>query len=183
MRQRVKSTSIEQSRKLLELGFDPNSADMHFHYKETKIEALRWELLPYGMTTKENYSLRIERLNVGGLWKHKDGTPMSGEEIFEKMYGNDVPSWSEGALMKLLPRGIDGLGSLSVFPDEHGEWNVMYGVPTNKQYFRVSKSDLLEALYCAICVLDSMSLEKQIVKLMMKEWQRLVELEKKGGGQ
>lgn len=164
MRQRVKSTSIEQSRKLLELGFDPNSADMHFHYKETKIEALRWELLPYGMTTKENYSLRIERLNVGGLWKHKDGTPMSGEEVFEKMYGNDVPSWSAEALANMLPESIDSLGVLEI-SRKNGGWCVCWakGCDVVPAFY----GSFLESVYEAICFI----IEANFVKIneLMKE--------------
>lgn len=159
-RLKISSTSIEQSRKLLALGFDPMSADMHYHYKETKIESLRWELLPYGLTTKENYSLRIERLNVGGLWKHKDGTPMTGEEVFEKMYGNDVPSWSSDALANLLPKKIEKFGTLSILRNDNEEWCVEYYSSSSTSFFFLNKASLLDALFCSICSLA----EKGIIK-------------------
>lgn len=154
-RLKISSTSIEQSRKLLALGFDPMSADMHYHYKETKIESLRWELLPYGLTTKENYSLRIERLNVGGLWKHKDGTPMTGEEVFEKLYGNDVPSWSSDALANILPKKIDKFGSFSLYRNDKNEWVVQYYTATSNSWFMVTGTSMLDALFSAACNLTA----------------------------
>jgi len=147
-RLKVSSTTIEQGRTLVELGLDPNTADMHYHHRDTRSEALRWELTPYGLTTKENYCLRIERLNIGGLHKRPDGTPMTGEEVFEKMYSQDVPSWTADALISLLPTELPKWGKVSIKPLEDGGWYVIY--QKEKDWLRMPGRTLLEAAFTAI---------------------------------
>lgn len=65
-------TSIEQSKKLLELGLNPESADMC-----------------YQSVTKYDYS--------GGYWE-----PTIKGSALDINYEDDIPCWSVGALLKLI---------------------------------------------------------------------------------
>lgn len=98
-------TTREQSKKMKELGVLADTADMSWHFTNIKSEALQWELKTNRLTTKENFFGKIEKL-VSPLYKHSDGTPMTGEEVFDKIWGKDLPAWSLGALIKLLPDTI-----------------------------------------------------------------------------
>ena len=70
-------TSIEQSKKLLELGLNPDSADMFYCY---------------GMntTTKE--------------WSYDKEPSVNGTELHFDV--GDVPCWSLGALLNMMPKCI-----------------------------------------------------------------------------
>ena len=96
------ATTREQSQRLLDLGIPANTADMSWHFTNMKTESLQWELKPAPLTTKENFLGRIEKIACS-LYKHADGTPMTGDEVFDKIWGNDLPAWSLGALIALLP--------------------------------------------------------------------------------
>lgn len=96
-------TSLEQSKKLIELGIDVSTADMHYS---------TWTIL-----NKGEYIL----------------SPNQGETIEElqENYGNQViPTWSLSALLKLMPpylfefeRGID----LNIYPSLNGKaWHCSY---------------------------------------------------------
>lgn len=105
MKQQI-ATTREQSNKLLELGINSNTADMSWHFTNSKSESLQWELKTNPLVTKENFFGKIEKL-ASPLHKHSDGSPMTGEEVFDKIWGKDLPAWSLGALIKLLPETID----------------------------------------------------------------------------
>ena len=98
-------TTREQSKKLLELGISCETADMSWHFTNMKSEALQWELKTTKLTTKENFFGKIEKL-ASPFYKHADGSPMTGEEVFDKICGKDLPAWSLGALIRLLPDTI-----------------------------------------------------------------------------
>ena len=104
MKQQI-ATTMEQSYKLLELGISSNTADMSWHFTNMKSESLQWELKTNPLVTKENFFGKIEKL-ASPLHKHTDGSPMTGEEVFDKIWGKDLPAWSLGALIKLLPERI-----------------------------------------------------------------------------
>ena len=95
-------TTREQGKKLQELGVSVDTADMSWYFTNMKSEALQWELKTNSLTTKENFFGKIEKL-VSPLYKHSDGTPMTGEEVFDKIWGKDLPAWSLGALIELMP--------------------------------------------------------------------------------
>lgn len=67
-------TSIEQSKKLLELGLSPNSSDMHYHFDD-----IFDELESVASITEE--------------------TP---EEHF-MLFPDDIPAWSLTSLLEMLP--------------------------------------------------------------------------------
>ena len=99
------ATTREQSKKLQELGISADAADMSWHFTNMKSEALQWELKTTPLTTKGNFFGKIEKL-ASPFYKHADGSPMTGEEVFNKIWGKDLPAWSLGALIAMLPDTI-----------------------------------------------------------------------------
>lgn len=99
------ATTREQSEKLQELGISVDTADMSWHFTNMRTESLQWELKTVPLVTKENFFGKIEKL-ASPFHKHADGSPMTGEEVFDKIWGKDLPAWSLGALIKLLPDTI-----------------------------------------------------------------------------
>ena len=95
-------TTREQGKKLQELGVSVDTADMSWHFTNMKSEALQWELKTTRLTTKENFFGKIDKL-ASPLHRHADGTLMTGEEVFDKIWGKDLPAWSLGALIELMP--------------------------------------------------------------------------------
>lgn len=100
-------TSIEQSRKLLELGLDPKTSDCN------------WQHAP-GYENDEG--------KITGFWND----PEWGQSGDSK----DLPCWSLGALLELMPpylfefeRGID----LNIYRNLNGKgWHVSY-MPNNTE--------------------------------------------------
>lgn len=86
-------TTREQSERLLAMGLNPETADMHWHYTNSRSESLKWRLEPYRLTTRKNFFGKIDRLAILQR-KRTDGTPMTGDEVFEDIWGKDVPAWS-----------------------------------------------------------------------------------------
>lgn len=111
-------TTREQSQKLLELGIKSNTADMSWHFTNSRAESLQWELKTFRLTTKENFFGKIEKLATP-FFKHADGTPMTGEEVFDKIYGKDLPAWSLGSLIALMPSEIHNCHRKKYFKLEH----------------------------------------------------------------
>ncbi|WP_300701289.1 hypothetical protein [Bacteroides sp.] len=99
------ATTREQSEKLLSLGVLPETADMVYHHTKSKTAALEWELKPYPPTLRSTTKLNIARL-ASSLHKHPDGTTMTGEEVFDEIWGKDVPAWSLSRLIDMMPSEI-----------------------------------------------------------------------------
>lgn len=72
-------TTIEQSKKLVELGLDPKTADMYY-----KQEIGRKDDMPY-YTVEVGHSFSIE------------------QNLFSFRNGLEIPCWSLGALTNLMP--------------------------------------------------------------------------------
>lgn len=87
-------TSIEQSKKLLELGLKPETADMHYH----KNKLIKWRLETYPLRTKEDSAVYKGLVRVDGQ--------QYADEYFERVYGQDIPAWSLSRLIELMPREI-----------------------------------------------------------------------------
>lgn len=92
-------TTREQSERLLALGLKPETADMVYHYTKSKISTLEWELQTKPPTLRGKFwtSERITKLTRRGE---------TGEEVFDKLWGKDVPAWSLSRLLELLPTEI-----------------------------------------------------------------------------
>ena len=115
-------TTREQSQRLLDMGLKPETADMVYHFTGSSIEAIQWELqtkpptLRGGFWTKE----RIEGLARRGE---------SGEEVFDKLWGKDIPAWSLSRLLELLPNKITVAELKFIFSLTHeydGLWCASY---------------------------------------------------------
>lgn len=83
-------TTREQSERLLAMGLNPETADMHWHYTNSRSESLKWRLEPYRLTTRKNFFGKIDRLAILQR-KRTDGTPMTGDEVW-LMYNNKAVS-------------------------------------------------------------------------------------------
>ena len=73
-------TSIEQSKKLLELGLNPETADMYWDYDENT----------------QSLSEAMAVLIYEGSWK-----------LHHKNWSKDIPCWSVGALLEVMPDIIE----------------------------------------------------------------------------
>ena len=98
-------TSVEESKRLLALGLKKETADMVYHYKNSRSEAMRWELRSHPPTLKTTTHLNIEKLNGFGR-KNADGKVMTGQEYFDELWGKDIPAWSLHRLVEMIPLDI-----------------------------------------------------------------------------
>lgn len=100
-------TTREQSERLLSLGVKPETADMVYHHTNSRVPALEWELQTKSPTLRGKFWTpeRIAKLKFP-FHKHPDGTPMTGEEIFDSLWGKDIPAWSLSRLLELLPTEV-----------------------------------------------------------------------------
>lgn len=98
------ATTREQSKQLLALGLKPETADMVYHHTNSRVKSMEWELETKPPTIRGKFWTpeRIAKLR-SPFHKHPDGTLMSGEEIFDVLWGQDVPAWSLARLIEMLP--------------------------------------------------------------------------------
>lgn len=101
------ATTRDQSKQLLQLGLKPETADMVYHYTNSRVKSMEWELQTKPPTLRGKYWTpeRIAKLEIP-FYKHPDGTPMTGEEIFNHLWGKDIPAWSLDRLLELMPKSI-----------------------------------------------------------------------------
>lgn len=89
-------TTVEQSKKLIELGIDVNTADMHYS---------TWTILNEGYILSPNQGQTIEEL--------------------QEDYGNQIiPAWSLSALLELMP--LINHDTVNVFKEEDGTYTALY---------------------------------------------------------
>lgn len=110
--EQVICTTLEQSKTLLDAGIDPHTADMTWHYSETRIKALEWELKPHKPQFFEGDAVKRFDLisKFGNDFSKKMGfkrPDYDAKTQFEHLYGKDVPAWSFMGLLKLLPKHIE----------------------------------------------------------------------------
>ena len=107
-------TNKEQSSRLLEAGVRPETADMSYHFTRSRVPTLEWELQTKPPTLRGKFwtPQRIAKLAMP-FNKHPDGTHMTGEEVFDNLWGKDVPAWSLSKMIEILPKSyqddIDGM--------------------------------------------------------------------------
>ena len=83
--QQLGCTTLEQSKKLVETGLDPNTADMFYSRRPTG---------------KSDYSI------------FPDFKPEGRLEVFTKV---DLPCWSLGALLTLMPKTMKGIPAKAAY--------------------------------------------------------------------
>ena len=88
-------TSLEQSKKLIELGIDVNTADMRYGY-----------IAPYDFS---------DRMYDGGYDKvpYPKDFLKKNPDFSENQYDGELPAWSLSALMNLLPSEFTEVGEYS----------------------------------------------------------------------
>lgn len=123
-------TTREQSERLLALELKPETADMVYHYTKSRVPALEWELQTKPPTMRGEFwtPQRIAKLK-SPFHKHQDGTPMTGEQIFDSLWGEDVPAWSLSRLLELLSNKIKVAEQEFIFSLTHeydGSWCASY---------------------------------------------------------
>ena len=101
-------TTREQSKRLLDMGLKPETADMVYHFTKSRVEAMQWELQTKSPTLRGKFWTpeRIAKLKNPFL-KHQDGTSMTGEQVFDSLWGKDIPAWSLARLLELLSNKIE----------------------------------------------------------------------------
>lgn len=98
------ATTREQSKRLLDLGIKPETADMVYHYTNSRVEGLKWELRPHPPTLRGKYWTPQRISKLASPWhKNPDGTPMTGEQVFDHLWSKDIPAWSLSRLLALFP--------------------------------------------------------------------------------
>lgn len=120
-------TTIEQSKKLLKLGLNPESADMHYLF--------------------ENYITQpIIKIEVG---YNKDEEEACLEDDFASEY---IPCWSLGALLEVMPEHIFSEDRIKNYtPVLHiGEKNVVWYQHMN-EFLHIEHADTpIEAAYSTV---------------------------------
>lgn len=98
------ATTRELSEQLLALGLKPETADMVYHYTKSRVKSMEWELQAKTPTLRGQFWTpeRISKLK-SPFHKHPDGSLMTGEEIFDSLWGKDVPAWTLARLLELMP--------------------------------------------------------------------------------
>lgn len=145
------ATTKEQSQRLLALGLKPETADMVYHYTKSRVKALEWELNPKTPTLRGKFWTpeRIAKLS-SPFHKHADGTPMTGEEIFDELWGKDIPAWSLFRLIEILPAIIDSNKSdcvLDLYHEIGGSYILSYSGIIYKQSTSAIESCILMIEY------------------------------------
>ena len=104
-------TTRWQGKKLQKLGISIDTADMSWHFVEHEYDDIQWELKQSTIAKKRGLCNKLGKMNPP-LYEHEDGSPMTGDEIFNGIWGNDFLAWSLGALIGLMPEEIRYFGTI-----------------------------------------------------------------------
>lgn len=123
-------TTRDQSERLLALGLNPKTADMTYHFTKSRVSSLQWDLQAKSPTLRGEFwtPQRIAKLATP-FHRHSDGTRMTGEEVFDSIWGSDVPAWSLWRLLELLPTEIrigTGENVFGLHHETNDAWNLSY---------------------------------------------------------
>lgn len=115
-------TTKHQSEQLLEMGLKPETADMTYHFTNSRVEAMQWELDTKPPTLRGEFwtEERIARL------ARKEE---SGDEVFDRIWGKDVPAWSVARLLELMPKRIERIDEPDYvlwITNKNQHWEVSY---------------------------------------------------------
>ena len=125
-------TTREQSERLLSLGLKKETADMTWCYSHTMKGVPQYDCKAestWDSETISRYVNHCERLDYFSHWKHRDGTQMTGKEVYSELTKKDIPAWSLHRLIELVPQENDGIFFSLSFNDagysKPGDW-VLY---------------------------------------------------------
>lgn len=102
-------TTVEQSRKLLDLGLRPETADMVWYYAGTRSWGPEYDLKTYPPVQKSR--LRCHMVRQALLSCRPDMADMTDDELFKEVFGNNIPAWSLGRLLEILSSASMPLGT------------------------------------------------------------------------
>lgn len=130
MKEQLGWTDIEQSKKLVETGLNPYTADMNYRYCICRCV--------------DGEPIEDWLLGIG--------------KLFDECPDEQIPCWSLGRLLEIIPHFVivEGIEcQLHICPNGIGEWEVDYS-DLNNDYTPFSYSDksLLDALFYTICSLS-----------------------------
>lgn len=151
-------TNKEQSQRLLEAGVRPETADMSYHFTRSRMPALEWELQTKPPTLRGRFwtPQRIAKLAMP-FHKHSDGTHMTGEEVFDHLWGKDIPAWSLSKLIDMMPDQIECEG-----------YNYyLFILPRDKKFtIKYSAGSNLAQSYCRENLFDAIT---EMIEWLIKE--------------
>ncbi len=146
------ATTREQSERMLALGIKPETADMVYHYTKSRVKSLEWELQAKPPTLRGKFWTpeRIAKLKMP-FHKHTDGTAMTGEEVFDSLWGRDIPAWSLSRLLEMMPLFFRKVIHIQIIPPVVSYWDA--GL---REFARVyDSSDIYENIISMIAWLIS----------------------------
>ena len=98
-------TTVEQSKRLLGLGLRTETADMAWRWQH----ALKGKGVYEMDTDVPTHERRLLWIKCASLrqeflshWTNPDGTPMTAEEVYDEVWGKDLPAWSLHRLVELI---------------------------------------------------------------------------------
>lgn len=97
-------TTREQSERLLALGLKKETADMVWRYSNTVKGKDYYDLEAQPCDSSEQKSRWIESCEKADYlshWFKPDGTAMTAEEVYEAVWGKDIPAWSLHRLIEI----------------------------------------------------------------------------------
>lgn len=121
---------------------------MSYHFTRSRVPTLEWELQTKPPTLRGKFwtPQRIAKLAMP-FNRRPDGTHMTGEEVFDNLWGKDVPAWSLAKLINMMPDQIECEGYnyyLFILPRDK-EFTIKYSAGSN-----LAQSYCRESLFDAI---------------------------------
>lgn len=129
-------TTLEQSKKLLELGVPADSADMYYkQYSDAVVYVGEVGDVPQGKTFYM-HEPSLRHINPEGTWTWKDGERIDLSGKVDELRKTDIPCWSVGRLIDIyiIARGLD----TAYLQIERGEDMVKYLI----QLYEEKRKDL-----------------------------------------
>ena len=103
-------TTVEQGRKLLDLGLRPEAADMVWRHRGSSA-IMKYELKTYPPAVKSHARCEMARQLLDITGRRQDIAGMTDDEVFDEMWGSDIPAWSLARLLEILSSASTPLGT------------------------------------------------------------------------
>lgn len=119
------------------LGLKPETADMVWRHRDGST-VMKYELRTYPPAVKNHARCEIARQLLVVMGRCPDICSMTDDEVFEEMWGKDVPAWSLGRLLEMLPSASMPSGTGWRLSADGCRWNGMcYGADGGNVYDHV----------------------------------------------
>lgn len=130
-------TTLEQSKKLVEAGLDPNTADMHYCFEEGE---------------------GLEEYDIDEITREHCILDVKGEYAYDEEYMKKhmIPCWSLGRLIELMPKSLQIEGSPSFEIEGHSNemhyiyYEEAYGVFFPHVIHKECKTTIFESIYSMV---------------------------------